>query len=233
MIALHIKDELAKIDGVGDVQQFGGGNYSMRVWLDPDKVAARGLDRDGDIANAIREQNVQVAAGQLGSSCRSVRHVSDGSTKPNFQIAVNTKGRLVDEEDFGNIIVRTGNERTDHAAARCRARGTRFRQLRAARDAQQPRRRSAFGIFQRPGSNAIAISDAVRAKMAELKKSHFPTASTITILRTIRPCSCAARSKRRAAHADRSDSACRHRCDRVPSNMARVDHSTCSPCPSR
>ncbi|HSE12733.1 MAG TPA: efflux RND transporter permease subunit, partial [Rudaea sp.] len=63
---LHIKDELAKIDGVGDVKQFGGGNYSMRIWLDPEKVAARGLTAT-DVANAIREQNVQVAAGQLGS----------------------------------------------------------------------------------------------------------------------------------------------------------------------
>src|SRR5580693_616642 len=102
-VALHIKDELARLDGVGDVQQFGGGNYSMRVWLDPEKVAARGLTA-GDVANAIREQNVQVAAGQLGSPAVP----SDNSSRPNFQIAVNTKGRLVDEDDFANIIIRTG-----------------------------------------------------------------------------------------------------------------------------
>src|SRR5579864_4828253 len=88
-VALHIKDELAKLDGVGDVQQFGGGNYSMRVRLDPEKVAARGLTA-GDVAKAIREQNVQVAAGQLGSPAVP----SDNSARPNFQIAVNTKGRL-------------------------------------------------------------------------------------------------------------------------------------------
>src|ERR1700760_4682049 len=105
-VALHIKDELARLDGVGDVQQFGGGNYSMRVWLDPEKVAARGLTA-GDVANAIREQNVQVAAGQLGSP--ATPSDTKAADRPNFQIAINTKGRLVDEEDFANIIVRTGS----------------------------------------------------------------------------------------------------------------------------
>ena len=166
-VALHIKDELARLDGVGDVQQFGGGNYSMRVWLDPEKVAARGLTA-GDVASAIREQNVQVAAGQLGSPAVP----SDSSSRPNFQIAVSTKGRLVDEEDFANIIIRTGN---DGQITRLRdvARvelGSDNYALRAMLDNQTA---VAIPIFQRPGSNAIAISDAVRAKMAELKKS-FP-----------------------------------------------------------
>jgi len=106
-VALHIKDELAKLDGVGDVQQFGGGNYSMRIWLDPDKVAARGLTAS-DVANAIREQNVQVAAGQLGSPATPANTPESG--RPNFQVAINTKGRLVDEEDFRNIIIRAGSE---------------------------------------------------------------------------------------------------------------------------
>ncbi|HEX3896909.1 MAG TPA: efflux RND transporter permease subunit [Rudaea sp.] len=166
-VALHIKDELARLDGVGDVQQFGGGNYSMRVWLDPEKVAARGLTA-GDVANAIREQNVQVAAGQLGSPAVP----SDNSSRPNFQIAVNTKGRLVDEDDFANIIIRTG---TDGQITRLRdvARvelGSDNYALRSMLDNQTA---VAIPIFQRPGSNAIAISDAVRAKMADLKKS-FP-----------------------------------------------------------
>ena len=166
---LHVKDELAKIDGVGDVQQFGGGNYSMRVWLDPDKVAARGLTAT-DIANAIREQNVQVAAGQLGSS--SQPNVSDGSTKPNFQIAVNTKGRLIDEDDFANIIIRTGNE-GQITRLRDVARVELGSDNYALRAMLNNKTAVGVGIFQRPGSNAIAISDAVRAKMAELKKS-FP-----------------------------------------------------------
>ena len=168
-MALHIKDELAKIDGVGDVQQFGGGSYSMRIWLDPEKVAARGLTTS-DITKAIREQNVQVAAGQLGSSATPSQ--SDGSRKPNFQIAVNTRGRLVDEEDFANIIVRTGDN----------GQITRLRDVArielgsdnyALRAMLNNKTAVGVGIFQRPGSNAIAISDAVRAKMAELKKS-FP-----------------------------------------------------------
>ena len=168
-MALHIKDELAKIDGVGDVQQFGGGSYSMRIWLDPEKVAARGLTTS-DITNAIREQNVQVAAGQLGSS--ATPSTSDGSRKPNFQIAVNTRGRLVDEEDFANIIIRTG-ENGQITRLRDVARvelGSDNYALRAMLNNQTA---VGVGIFQRPGSNAIAISDAVRAKMAELKKS-FP-----------------------------------------------------------
>jgi len=168
-MVLHVKDELAKIDGVGDVQQFGGGNYSMRVWLDPEKVAARGLTAT-DIANAIREQNVQVAAGQLGSP--SAPSTSDGSAKPNFQVAVNTKGRLVDEEDFADIIIKTGSagqitRLRDVARVEL---GSDNYALRAMLNNQTA---VGVGIFQRPGSNAIAISDAVRAKMAELKKS-FP-----------------------------------------------------------
>src|SRR5216683_1524698 len=98
-VALRIKDELARLDGVGDVQRFGGGDYSMRVWLDPEKVATRGLTT-GDVVSAIREQNVQVAAGQLGAP-----PTANGA---NFELEINTKGRLTDEADFENIIVKTG-----------------------------------------------------------------------------------------------------------------------------
>src|SRR6202035_1462934 len=160
---LRTKDELARLDGVGDVQRFGGGDYSMRVWLDPEKVAARGLTT-GDVVNAIREQNVQVAAGQLGAP-----PTANGA---NFQLEINTKGRLTDEADFESIIVKTG------AAGQI----TRLRDVApvelgsdnyALRAMIDNRTAVAIPIFQRPGSNAIAVSDAVRAKMAELKKS-FP-----------------------------------------------------------
>src|SRR5215475_10775776 len=166
-VALHIKDELAKLDGVGDVQQFGGGNYSMRIWLDPEKVAARGLTAS-DVAQAIREQNVQVAAGQLGSPAVP----SNSTARPNFQIAVNTKGRLVDEDDFANIIIRTG-ESGQITRLRDVARVELGSDNYALRSMLDNTTAVAIPIFQRPGSNAIAISDAVRAKMAELKKS-FP-----------------------------------------------------------
>src|SRR6202167_4504185 len=162
-VALRIKDELSRLDGVGDVQSFGGGAYSMRVWLDPEKVAARGLTA-GDVVAAIREQNVQVAAGQLGAP--------PAANAANFQLAINTKGRLVDEADFENIIVKTGD-----AGQVVRLRDVARVELGsdnyALRAMLNGRTAVAIPIYQRPGSNAIAISDAVRAKMAELKKS-FP-----------------------------------------------------------
>jgi hydrophobe/amphiphile efflux-1 (HAE1) family protein len=162
-VALRIKDELSRLDGVGDVQSFGGGAYSMRVWLDPEKVATRGLTA-GDVVAAIREQNIQVAAGQLGAP--------PGASAANFQVAINTKGRLVDEADFENIIVKSSN---DGQIVRLRdvARVELGSDNYALRAMLNGRTAVAIPIFQRPGSNAIAISDAVRAKMAELKRS-FP-----------------------------------------------------------
>jgi multidrug efflux pump subunit AcrB len=96
---LQVRDELARIPGVGQITVFGSGDYSMRIWLDPNKVAARGMTAN-DVVNAIREQNVQVAAGTIG-------------TQPNaenvpFELAINAKGRLITEEEFENIIVKTG-----------------------------------------------------------------------------------------------------------------------------
>ena len=162
-VALRIKDELSRLDGVGDVQSFGGGAYSMRVWLDPEKVATRGLTA-GDVVAAIREQNVQVAAGQLGAP--------PGANGANFQLAINTKGRLIDEADFENIIVKSSD---DGQIVRLRdvARVELGSDNYALRAMLNGRTAVAIPIFQRPGSNAIAISDAVRAKMAELKRS-FP-----------------------------------------------------------
>ncbi len=162
-VALRIKDELSRLDGVGDVQSFGGGAYSMRVWLDPEKVATRGLTA-GDVVAAIREQNIQVAAGQLGAP--------PAANGANFQLAINTKGRLIDETDFENIIVRsddTGQVVRLRDVARVELGSDNY----ALRAMLNGRTAVAIPIYQRPGSNAIAISDAVRAKMAELKKS-FP-----------------------------------------------------------
>lgn len=160
---LHIKDELARLPGVGDVQLFGGGNYSMRIWLDPEKVASRDMTAS-DVVKAVREQNVQVAAGQLGAP--------PSPNAASFQVAINTKGRLVDESDFENIIVKTGdNGQITRLRDVARVElGSENYALRALLDNQTA---VAIPIFQRPGSNAIGISDAVRAKMAELKKD-FP-----------------------------------------------------------
>src|SRR5690349_23056417 len=94
---LQIRDRLARLDGVGDVRVFGARDYSMRVWLDPGKVAARGLTA-GDVVNAIRAANLQVAAGAINQPPAQ----SPGA----FQLAVRTLGRLTDAEQFGNIVVR-------------------------------------------------------------------------------------------------------------------------------
>jgi multidrug efflux pump len=160
---LRIKDELARIDGVGDVRVFGAGQFSMRVWLDPEKIASRNLTAQ-DVIQAIREQNVQVAAGQLGAP--------PGSSASDFQVSINTKGRLSTEEDFRNIIVKTGaagqmTRLKDVARVEL---GADTYALRALLDNQFA---AAIPIFQRPGSNAIEISQHVRAKMVELKRD-FP-----------------------------------------------------------
>src|ERR1700676_3529331 len=168
---LRVKDELARLDGVGDVQIFGAGNYSMRVWLDPDKVASRNLTA-GDVVKAIREQNVQVAAGALGAP--PTPSASD------FQLLINTKGRLISEADFGAIVVRAGDA-GQITRLRDVARielGADTYALRSLLDNQPA---VAVPIFARPGSNAIAISNAVRAKMEELKKS-FPADIDYTVV---------------------------------------------------
>src|SRR5581483_9863708 len=96
---LQVKDVLARLPGVGQVRIFGAGDYAMRIWLDPQKVAARGLSA-GDVVRAIREQNVQVAAGVLGAPPMPER--------VDYQLSVNAHGRLLDEREFGDIIVKTG-----------------------------------------------------------------------------------------------------------------------------
>jgi multidrug efflux pump len=161
---LQVRDELARIDGVGDLTVFGAREYSMRVWLDPNKVALRGLTAQ-DVVLAIQEQNVQVAAGTLGAA-----PVPPGSTA--FQFTVNTQGRLADEKEFANIVIKTGSDGKvsrlkDVARIELAARDYTTSSLLDGQPA------TAIGIFQRPGSNSIATSDAVRAKMEELKK-RFP-----------------------------------------------------------
>ncbi|WP_313514135.1 efflux RND transporter permease subunit [Pseudomonas sp.] len=168
---LNVKDELARLGGVGDVQLFGLGEYSLRVWLDPAKVAQRNLTAT-DVVTAIREQNRQVAAGQLGAPPTP----SDTS----FQLSVNTQGRLVTEEEFENIIIRSGpNGEITRLRDIARVElGSAQYALRSLLDNQPA---VAIPIFQRPGSNAIEVSNQVREKMAELKKS-FPQGMDYSIV---------------------------------------------------
>ncbi|TWC61350.1 multidrug efflux pump [Pseudomonas sp. SJZ103] len=160
---LNIKDELARLGGVGDVQLFGMGDYSLRVWLDPNKTASRNLTAT-DVVTAIREQNRQVAAGALGAQ--------PAPSDTSFQLSVNTQGRLVTEEEFENIVIRAGaNGEITRLKDIARVElGSSQYALRSLIDNQPA---VAIPIFQRPGSNAIDISNDVRSKMAELKKS-FP-----------------------------------------------------------
>ena len=160
---LNVRNELSRIPGAGQVFVFGAGDYAMRIWMDPTKVAAHGLSA-GDVIQAIREQNVQVAAGTVGAP-----PVNDPVA---YQLTVNARGRLADENEFGNIIVKTGN---DGQVTRLRdvARielGPGTYGLRALLDNKAA---VAIVVFQAPGSNALALSSGIRAKMAELK-TRFP-----------------------------------------------------------
>ncbi|MCX7080313.1 MAG: efflux RND transporter permease subunit [Pseudomonas sp.] len=168
---LNIKDELARLGGVGDVQLFGMGDYSLRVWLDPNKTASRNLTAT-DVVTAIREQNRQVAAGALGTP-----------PAPNataFQLSINTQGRLVTEEEFENIIIRAGDN-GEITRLKDIARVELGSSQYALRSLLNNQPAVAIPIFQRPGSNAIEISNEVRAKMAELKKN-FPEGMDFSIV---------------------------------------------------
>jgi len=160
---IYIKDQLARLPGVGDVRLFGGGKYSMRLWLDPEALAARNLT-PGDLVNAVRAQNQQVAAGSLGAQPVSI--------DSQFQVLLNVKGRLQDPDEFRNIVVQvsdTGAITRLSDVARVEL-GQDSYSLRAAIDGQTA---VAIPVFQRPGSNAIELSNQVRATMAELSGS-FP-----------------------------------------------------------
>jgi multidrug efflux pump len=160
---LHVKDAIARSYGVGDVQMFGQGPYSMRVWLDPEKLASRSLT-PGDVVAALREQNVQVAAGQVGAP------PSPGQAE--FQISVNTQGRLATEQEFGDIVIRAGDKgEISHLRDVARIElGSDSYALRALLDNQPA---VAMPVFQRPGTNALQMADGVRNTMEKLKKD-FP-----------------------------------------------------------
>ena len=158
---LNVKDRLARIDGVGQVQLFGAGDYSMRVWVDPQRAAEHGLTAN-DIVKAIQAQNVEAAAGVVGAS-PSVKGLD-------LQLSVNAEGRLSTEEQFGDIVVKTG-ARGEVTHLRDVARvelGASEYGLRSLLDNKQA---VAIPIYQAPGSNALQISDNVRATMAEIKKN--------------------------------------------------------------
>src|SRR5690606_34639188 len=160
---LRIRDELARIPGVGQAQVFGAGDYSMRVWLDPEKIAALNLTA-GDVVRAIRVQYILVSAGLRGAP--------HSASSAQFQLLINTQGRLASTEEFENIVIKSG-DRGQITRLRDVARvelGASTYALRSLLDNEEA---TAVVIFQQPGSNAIEISNRVRERMAELAED-FP-----------------------------------------------------------
>lgn len=158
---IYVRDELLRISGVGDVNYLGQQDYSMRAWLDPEKLAARSMTAT-DVINALKEQNVQVAAGRLGQP-----PVPNGL---DFQYILSTLGRLVEPEQFEQIIIKTG-ESGQITRLRDVARlelGAKNQDMQCTLDGQPS---VGLSIFQLPGSNALEVANAIRAKMKELEET--------------------------------------------------------------
>ncbi len=161
---LYVRDELLRIDGVGNATVFGARDYAMRIWLDPAQIAARSLTA-GEVVSALRAANLQVAAGAINQPPAS----SSGA----FQLSVQTLGRLSDVEEFANIVVRA-----DQGGGVVRVRDIARVEL-GSQDYSinaylNNKNAVAIGVFQRPGSNALATSDAVKAAMERLAASFPP-----------------------------------------------------------
>jgi multidrug efflux pump len=168
---LNVRDELASIPGVGAAPLFGAGDYAMRLWLDPNKLAARNLTA-GDVVTAVNEQNIQVSAGQLGAP--------PSRRKSDFLLSINARGRLITEAEFGSIIVKTGDDGqvtrlSDVARVELGASEYALRSLLNNKQAV------AIPIFSSPGANDIDVSNGVRAKMDELAR-HFPPGMEYTVV---------------------------------------------------
>ena len=168
--SLRIKDELSRIEGVGSVSIYGSSDYSMRIWLDPNKLKSRGLTTT-DVLNAINEQNVQVAAGQIGQP--------PAPQEQDFQYAINVKGRLADAAQFEQIIVKTlpgGAMVRLKDVARVELGAKSYNMSSQANGVPT----AAIGIFQQPGANALNVAKKVKSTLKELQKS-FPQGLTYEI----------------------------------------------------
>jgi multidrug efflux pump len=163
-VTLQLKDEIARLPGVGDITIFGVRDYSMRLWLDPDKLAARSMTA-GDVVNAVREQNVQVAAGIVGGPPLPKQSGA-------FQYTLNAQGRLTAPSEFGDIVVKVGSD----------GRITRLKEIGRVELGGADYNTTVnydghptvgLAVFQLPGTNAIDTANVIYAKMKELKK-RFP-----------------------------------------------------------
>jgi multidrug efflux pump len=169
---LNVRDELLRIPGIGAVLSFGAGDYAMRVWLDPNKLAARGLTAS-DVVNALREQNAQVAAGVVGAP--------PSPKNTDFQLAINTQGRLTSEEEFADVIVRSDPASGALVRVRDVGRVELSSQTYALRSYLNNKEAAAIGVFQAPGSNALALANAVRETMKRLQPG-FPAGVAYNIV---------------------------------------------------
>ena len=160
---LRVRDALARVKGVGEVQVFGASSYSMRVWLDPERLKARGLTTQ-DVVAAIQEQNIQVAAGTVGQP--------PSPQDTDFQYTVTVLGRLSDVKQFEDIIVKTGTA-TQVTRLRDVARIELGAQTYDQFNLKQGQPTANIGIYQLPGANALDVALQVTATLDELKKK-FP-----------------------------------------------------------
>ncbi len=167
---LYVRDVLARIEGVGDVRVFGARDYSMRVWLDPEKIAARGMTA-GEVVMALRAANLQVAAGAINQPPAA----SPGA----FQLSVRTLGRLSEPAQFADVVLRSDAEGQVRLRDVARVEiGAQDYTVNAYLDRDPA---TAIAIFQKPGSNALATSEAVEAAMVEAKKQ-FPAGIDYSIV---------------------------------------------------
>ncbi|MFY2826285.1 efflux RND transporter permease subunit [Ruegeria sp. MALMAid1280] len=162
--SINLKDALARIQGVGRADVLTNLEYAMRIWMDPDQMAALSIT-PGDVINAIREQNVEVSAGSIGAP-----PVPEGQT---FQYTIKTKGRLTSADEFGEIVIRTG-EAGSIVRVKDIARVELGAEYYAASGFFDSVPATVIGIYQAPGANALAVSDRVQAELDRLSRS-FPT----------------------------------------------------------
>ena len=170
-LTLNVKDELSRLNGIGNVGLYGAGDYAMRIWLDPNKLASRNLTAT-DVLNAIREQNVQVSAGQLGAE--------PSPKTTDFLVSINVRGRLGTEEEFGAIVIKSGADGqvvrlSDVARIELGAGDYTMRVFEGDQTA------ATAGIFLSPGANALGVAEAVYGKLKKLSES-FPPGITYKVV---------------------------------------------------
>ena len=168
---INIVNELARLKGVGDVKVFGAADYAMRVWLDPEIMRIRDITPD-EVLSMIKAQNMEVSAGAVGAPPTS------GDMA--FQYSISTKGRLVDVEEFGNIIIRT-LDKGEYLRLKDISRIELGSQSYSVTTTMKGKEIAAIGINQMPGSNALDVAKEVKAKVKDLQQ-YLPEGITMNIV---------------------------------------------------